>query len=350
MNSILKNRLNKLLKATFVISTMFLFVQCADNSSSDSGGSTLTPQYAYITDGDDLKIIDVANPTSPTFVNSIAMNTSYFVSVSPGQANIAHYDAIEPYLSIVNIQNVNSLSSFALPKNSANNFSLLSDIYSIQGTAYFSDLYRGLNVVDPTNNSLFTNLGSDAMSVTGIGNKLYLIDQANGLSKYDISSPNSPSYTNVNNNTDVDTASYPDANFGQFHSWVENDGTYIYVANIIDKKLKKFDPVNLNLISEVSFEGYATAFAISNGFAYITTKAGNSPLQSSFDGISMFDLSTMTFTNFKALSRTSGVAINGNHCYVTDADGLHIYNISTGVLVLESTLATGYGNYIALGE
>lgn len=338
------------MKTALIISIMLLAVQCADNSSSDSGGSTLTPQYAYITDGDDLKIIDVANPVAPTFVSNIAMNTSYFVSVSPNQANVAHYDAIEPYLSIVNIQNANSLSSFALPKGSVNSFSLISDIYSIQGTAYFTDFYRGLNVVDPTNNSLFTNMGSDAMSVTGIGNYLYLIDQANGLSKYDISTPSTPTYTNINNNTDVDTSSYPDINFGQFHSWIENDGTYIYVANIIDKKLKKFDATNLTLISEVSFEGYATAFAISNGYAYITTKAGNAPLQTSFDGISMFDLSTMTFTNFKSLNRTSGVAINGNYCYVTDADGLHIYNISSGVLVLESTLATGYGNFIALGE
>ena len=173
----------KIFKSSILIFITFLFTQCADNSSSDSGGSTLNPQYAYITDGNDLKIIDVANPALPTLVNTFSANTSYFVSVSPNIANVAQYDAIEPYINMVNIQNPNSLSSIPLAKNSTNSFSLLSDMYSIQGTAYITDLYRGLNVVDPSNNSLFTNMGSDAMSVTGIGTMLYIIDQANGLSK-----------------------------------------------------------------------------------------------------------------------------------------------------------------------
>ena len=340
----------KVIRTVFILLIAIIFSQCADNSSSNSGGSTLTPQYAYITDGINFKIIDIANSASPTFVNSQPANTSYFVSVSLNQANVAHFDATEPYLSVVNISNPNSLSDFPLAKSSANNFSLISDIYSIQGTAYFTDLYRGLNIIDPSNNTLFTNMGSDAMSVTAIGNSLYIIDQVNGLSKYDISTPNNPTYTNVNNAIDVDVASYPDTNFGHFHSWVENDGTYIYVANIFDKKLKKFDAITLNLISEVAFEGYATAFAIHNGFAYITSKAGPSPLQTSFDGVSMFDLSTMTFTNFKTLNRASGVALNGNNCYVTDGDGLHIYDISTGTLTLVTDFVLGKGNYIALGE
>lgn len=343
----------KTLKTILILLITITFIQCADNSSSDSGGSTLTPQYAYITDGDDLKIIDVANPAAPTFVNNIAMNTSYFVSVSPDVAYVAQYDALEPYINVVNINNVNSLSATPVAKNSATNFSILSDLYTILGTAYITDLYRGLNSIDTNTFSgpiTTTNTGSDAMSVTKLGNFLYIIDQANGLSQYDISTPGTPIYTNVNNNTDVDTSSYSNATFGQFHSWLENDGTYLYVANIIDKKLKKFNATNLSLISEVSFEGYATAFAISNGFAYITTKAGNAPLQTSFDGISMFDLSTMTFTNFKSLNRASGVAINGNYCYVTDADGLHIYNISSGTLTLVSNFPQGKGNYIALGE
>lgn len=343
----------KTLKTILVLLISFAFVQCDDNSSSDPGGSTLTPQYTYITDGDDLKIIDVANPATPIFVNNIAMNTSYFVSVSPDVAYVAQYDAIEPYINVINISNVNSLSSTSVAKNSATNFSILSDLYTILGTAYITDFYRGLNAIDTNTFSgpiTTTNTGSDAMSVTKLGSYLYLIDQANGLSQYDILNTATPTYTGINNNTDIDISSYSNSTYGQFHSWVENDGTYIYVANIIDKKLKKFDASTLNLISEVAFEGYATAFAISNGFAYITSKAGDAPLQSSFDGISMFNLSTMTFTNFKSLNETSGVAVNGNYAYVTDANGLHIYDVSTGTLTLVSDFAQGFGNYIALGE
>ena len=184
-----------------ILAIVFIGSSCSDNSSSNPNGSTLTPQYAYITDGSDLKIINVANPTTPTLINTYAAPTSYFVSVSPNIANVAQYDAIAPYINMVNIQNPNSLSSIPLAKNSTNSFSLLSDMYSIQGTAYITDLYRGLNVVDPSNNSLFTNMGSDAMSVTGIGAMLYIIDQANGLSKYDISTPSTPTYTGIRNNT-----------------------------------------------------------------------------------------------------------------------------------------------------
>jgi hypothetical protein len=343
----------KTLKTVLILLIAFTFIQCDDNSSSDPGGSTLNPQYAYITDGGDLKIIDVANPSAPTFVNNIAMNTSYFVSVSPDVAYVAQYDAIEPYVNVVNISNVNSLNSTPVAKNSATNFSILSDLYTILGTAYITDLYRGLNSIDTNTFSgpiTTTNTGSDAVSVTKLGNFLYIIDQVNGLSQYNISTPGTPTYTGVNNNTDVDTSSYSNATFGQFHSWLENDGTYLYVANINDKKLKKFDATTLNLISEISIDGHATAFAIHNGFAYITTKAGLSPLQNSFDGIKMVNLSTMTVVADNSLSLTSGVALNGNYCYVTHMDGLHIFDISAGTLNFVSNFLQGKGNYIALGE
>lgn len=342
----------KIIKIVLILLVSILFTQCDDNSSSDSGGSTVTPQYAYITDGSDLKIIDVATPSAPTLVNSITLNTSYFVSVSPDIAYVAQYDAIAPYLSLVSIGNPSSLSSTDVPKSSANNFSILSDMYTIQGIGYLTDLYRGLNTVNLLNSPFIStsNMGADAMSVTRLNDHIYIIDQMNGLSKYSIATPNAPTFTNVRNNTDIDTSSYGTNSFGSVHSWVENDGYFIYVANIYDKKLKKFDPVNLTLISEVSFEGYATAFAIKNGYAFITSQAGPAPLQTSFDGVSMFDLSTMTLIDFKSLNRTSGVALHDDYCYVTDADGLHIYDVSSSNLTLVNSFANGFGNYIALGQ
>lgn len=56
----------------------------------------------------------------------------------------------------------------------------------------------------------------------------------------------------------------------------------------------------------------------------------------------------MTITNFKTLHKTSGVALNGNYCYVADADTLCIYDINSGTLNLLSDFAQGAGYIISL--
>ncbi|WP_290700260.1 hypothetical protein [Lacinutrix sp.] len=343
-----------ILKSIYIVAITLFAFGCSDNSSSSSSGSTVTPQYAYITDGVELKIIDVATPTVPIFVNSIAINTSYFVSVSPNVAYVAQYDAVASYISLVDISNPSTpLIASTIAKDNTLAFSLLSDMYTVNGVGYITDTYRGLHVVDIANSTFSSqvNLGGDAMSVTKIQNKLFVIDQANGLHSYDITVPGSPAVTGVTNNTDIDTGSYGDSPFGQYHSWVETDGTFLYVANTIDKKIKQFDAATLTLINEVSIEGYPTAFAIHNGFAYVTMKASvNAPLQTSYDGVRMYDLASLSLIDMKPLSKTSGIALNGNNAYVTDSNGLHIYDISSNSFVLQSSLPIGSGNFIALGQ
>ncbi|WP_170233977.1 LVIVD repeat-containing protein [Bizionia myxarmorum] len=346
---------SKKIQTSIFLTLMFsLLFGCSDNSSSDPSGSTTTPQYAYITDGNDLKIIDVAVPTAPTFVSTIAINTSYFVSVSPGVAYVAQYDATAPYLSLVDISNAASPSiSIAIPKDNSLAFSLLSDMYTVNNVGYLTDVYRGLHVVDLANFNFSSqvNLGGDAMSLTKVQNELFVIDQAMGLHTYNVTTPETPVATGIFNNTEIDVSSYGDAPYGQYHSWVENDGTSIFVANTIDKKIKQFDAATLTLMNEVSIEGYPTAFAIYNGNAYVTMKASaNAPLQTSYDGIRMYDLATLSLVDMKPLNLASGIALHNDYAYVTDADGLHIYNINGNNFVLESTLTAGFGNFIALGQ
>lgn len=344
----------KNIKTSLCLFIILFTFSCSDNSSSSSSGSTITPQYAYITDGTDLKIIDVSTPTTPTLVNSIAINTSYFVSVSPNVAYVAQYDAIEPYISLVDISNpVFPSIATTIPKDNTLAFSLLSDMYTVNGVGYLTDIYRGLHVVDLVNLNFSSqvNLGGDAMSLTKIQNELFVIDQANGLHSYEVTNPGTPTATGIFNTTDIDIASYGDSPFGQYHSWVETDGTYVYVANTIDKKIKQFDASSLTLVNEVNIEGYPTAFAIHNGYAYITMKASaNAPLQSSSDSVRMYDLATLSLQDMKILSRASGVALSGNYAYVTDADGLHIYDISSSTFNLQSSLQIGFGNFVALGQ
>lgn len=337
-----------------LIAIVLLAFSCSDNSSSSASGSTTTPEYAYITDGTDLKIIDVTTPSALTLINSIAVNTSYFVSVSPNVAYVAQYDATEPYLSLIDISNVAAPSvQSEIQKDNTLAFSLLSDMYTVNNVAYLTDFYRGLHVVDVANFNFSSqvNLGGDAMSLTKVQNELFIIDQSSGLHSYDVSTPGTPVATGLTNNLDIDTSSYSDTPIGQYHSWVETDGTSLFVANTIDKKIKQFDAATLMLMNEVSIEGYPTAFAIHNGHAYVTMKASvNAPLQNSSDSVRMYDLATLSLQDMQMLSTASGVALHGNYAYVTDGDGLHIYDISANDFVLEASLAIGFGNFIALGE
>lgn len=346
--------MKRIIKSIYLIAIVLFAFSCSDNSSSSSSGSTTTPQYAYITDGADLKIIDVAIPTSPVLVNTIAINTSYFVSVSPNVAYVAQYDALEPYISLVDISNpVTASIASTIPKDNTLAFSLLSDMFTVNGVGYLTDFYKGLHVVDLVNLNFSSqvNLGGDAMSLTKVQDELFVIDQTSGLHAYDVTVPGSPTVTGNVNNTDIDIASYGDTPFGQYHSWVETDGTFLFVANTNDKKIKKFDAATLTLISEVSIGGYPTAFAIDNGTAYVTMKASvNAPLQTSYDGIRMYDLATLSLIDTKPLSNTSGIALNGNYAYVTDSNGLHIYDVSTNSFVIQSTFLSGFGNFIALGQ
>lgn len=331
-----------------------LVLGCSDNSSSSPSGSTITPQYAYITDGNDLKIINVATPTAPVFASSISVNTSYFVSVSPNVAYVAQYDATAPYLSLIDISIATAPAvSLTIPKDNSLAFSLLSDMYTVNNVGYITDIFRGLHVIDLANFNFSSqvNLGGAAMSLTNVQNELFVIDQASGLHGYNVTNPGIPTATGTLNNTDIDVAFYSDSPFGHYHSWVETDGVHLFVANTIDKKIKQFDAATLILINEVSLEGYPTAFAIHNGHAFVTMKAStNAPLQNSYDGVRMYDLATLSLVDLKSLNKTSGVALHDNHAYVTDGDGLHIYDISGNNFVLQASLASGFGNFITLGQ
>ncbi len=344
----------KFLRSSFLVFLVVLITGCSDNSSSNSSGSTTNASYAYVTDGANLKVIDITDPTAPTFESSITTFTSYFVSVSPGVAYVATADAINPYISLIDISNPSIPAlALAMPKDNTIGITFLSDLYTDNGIGYLTDLNGGLHTVDLINASfnLQVNTGADAMSVTKTQNNLFTLEQAGGLTLYDLTNPSNPIATGVSNNLDVDISSYGDGSFLNYHSWLETDGTSLYVANIIDKKLKKFDTGTLTLQSEILIDGHATTFSIDDNIAYITMKPGtNAPLQNSYDGIKMYDLTTFTLLDSIALSGTRGCAVNGDYVYVTDANALHIYNISSGSFVLESSLAAGAGNYVALGE
>jgi len=306
-------------------------------------------EHVYITDGSNLKVINVSNPLAPNLIHSIPALTSYYVNTFNSVAYVGHFDAIEPFVSFVNISNPSSASIFGSIAKGAN-YGRVTDVVQVDNLTYISDEHKGFHKLHIGNSDYTTVDIHDVMSMTKKDNSLAIIDFSVGLRKIDVTNAYMPIITNTYNLTDVDIASYPHTT-GSFHSWTRTDDSYFYIANINDKKLKKFQETNFgyNLITDVAINGYATAFTIENNYAFITTRASSlAPLQTSFDGITMINLATMTIIDSKPLDNASGVVVKANYAYVTDANGLYIYDISNSSLNLINTYNNGFGNYISL--
>lgn len=308
--------------------------------------------YVYITDGSSLKVVNVSNVLSPSLETTIAAPTSYYVNTANSVAYVGHFDAIEPFVSFVNIANPPTASIYGSVAKGAT-YGRLTDVVKVEDYTYLSDEYRGFHKFHMSSADYNIVDGHDTMSMVKNGDDLVIIDMASALHKIDVTDASAPIITNTYSTyTDVDTSSYPFSN-GSFHSWTRTDGTNYYVANIIDKKLKKFQETGFgyNLVGEAVIDGHATALAINGSFAFITMKPSpDAPLQTSFDGIKMVNLNTMTVVDSKPLAQASGVVVNLNYAYVTDANGLHIYDISSGSLNHLSTFTGGFGNYIAINN
>ncbi|WP_198553814.1 hypothetical protein [Tenacibaculum sp. Bg11-29] len=306
-------------------------------------------EYVYITDGTNLKVINASNPLAPSLTHTIPAPTSYYVNTFNSVAYVGYFDAIEPFVSFVNISNPPTSNIFGSIAKGGN-YGRLTDVVQVDNLTYISDEHKGFHKLHIANTDYARVDIHDVMSMVKKGNSLAIIDFSVGLRKIDVTNANTPVITNTFNLTDVDIASYPHTS-GSYHSWTRTDGTDFYIANINDKKFKKFKETNFgyNLINEVNINGYVTALTIEGNYAYITTKASSlAPLQTSFDGVTMVNLATMTVIDSKPLNAASGVVIKANYAYVTDANGLHIYDISSSNLNLVQTYSNGFGNYISL--
>ncbi|MCV6630312.1 MAG: hypothetical protein OIF50_10720 [Flavobacteriaceae bacterium] len=304
--------------------------------------------HAYITDGSNLKIYDISNPIAPNLVQTITAPTSYYVETVADIAYVGHFDAIQPFVSYVHIASPPSAYIMGTVAKGSN-YARLTDVQEVNGYTYLSDEYRGLHIIHHMFNTQSRFSTSDAMSMGRIDNLFFLVDQNNGLHSYDVATANNPVSSNVSNTADLDLSSYPYSN-GSFHSRIATYGNqHIIAASMADSKLKKFNSNTLSLSDEINIGGYTTALAVAGTKAIVSMRPSpDAPLQSSYDGIKLIELTSMGILDSKSLQNASGVAINGDYVYATDSNGLHIYQIQNNNLVFIRTISGGFGNYIAL--
>jgi len=340
-------------KIIALIAMALILVGCGGSSSSGTTPSNNSNSYAYVTDGSNFKVIKVNDPQNPVVLDAI---TNFVEAYGIALANVnstpvAYVADLAPsgkYVNIIDLSDRSNLTVAGVSKNSV--LGKARDLYIDGTTGYIADEYHGLHVIDLTQNIFAPsiNYGGDATSVTKFGNYLYLIHMGTpggfGLEKLDISNPANVVTTGVYNTADVDSGMQ-----GVYAPRLEAGDSYVYVANIASKNLVKFDPNTLAKIAEVDLNGYTTALAISNGYAFVTMHPSSiPPYDSGDDAIKVIKLSNMSITDTKSLTDASGVAVDGNKVYVTDSTGLHIYSFNNGTLTLINNFVGGAGTSIAL--
>ncbi|GGG43459.1 hypothetical protein [Bizionia arctica] len=305
-------------------------------------------EFVYITDGTNLKVVDVTNPISPSLATSVSLPSSHYVKViNRSVAVVGQTASSEPYVSTINITDPESSYVAATTSKSSSN-TILTDAIKLDNKVILTDLHsRNKLFVTATNDMEEIGDAHGGFCITNLNNDHLVLLDGLGVSTYKIGFNFQLTFPFLPSNVSLLWTSLVGNRFDK----IENDGQYAYVANVEGQKLIKLE-VNasaINQLSSLNIGGHPSALEIYNNYAYVTMSPTlTTPYNAGFDGIKMIDLNTMQVIDSVMLTNASGVVVKGIYAYVTDANGLHIYNISSGSLNLISTFNQGFGNYISL--
>ena len=219
--------------------------------------------YAYVVDRgtDDLKVIDVSNPSLPSLQGSIGVGTyPTSIAISGNYAYVVHRGTQD--LKVIDISNPSLPSS----QGSLGIGSSPSSIAVSGNYAYVVDIGSDdLKVIDISNPSLPSlqgslSLGASPRSVAVSGDYAYVVDWGSeDLKVIDISNPSLPSLQ----------GSTP---LGQRPSFVTVSGGYAYVVDYVSADLKVIDvsnPSSPSLQGSIGVGSVPSSIAVSGNYAYI---------------------------------------------------------------------------------
>ncbi|WP_223211107.1 DUF4347 domain-containing protein, partial [Microcystis aeruginosa] len=274
-------------------------------------GVTVVGNYAYAV-GDTLEIIDISNPSNPTFKGNY--NTSGYTQDVQIVGNYAYVADSGSGLQIIDISNPTN------PTLKGNYYTpgLAYDVQIVGNYAYVADYDSGLQIIDisnPTNPTLKGNYNTSglAFGVQIVGNYAYVADYNSGLQIIDISNPTNPTLKG-----NYDTSGYA---YG-----VQIVGNYAYVADY-GSGLQIIDignPTNPTLKGNYDTSGYAEGVQVVGNYAYVADSGS---------GLQIIDISNPTNPTLKGNYDTSGwaydVQVMGKYAYVADGEGgLKIIDVS----------------------
>ncbi|NCR11151.1 MAG: hypothetical protein GPI95_24240, partial [Microcystis aeruginosa LG13-11] len=285
--------------------------------------------YAYLADWTSgLQIIDISNPTNPTFKGNYDTDAAYGVEVVGNYAYIADGSSGLQIIDISNPTNPTFIGNY-------DNFGAVLGVQVVGNYAYLvNNGASSLEIIDisnPTNPTLKGSYDDDSDPAFGlqvVGNYAYLADGESGLKIIDISNPTNPI---LKGSYDTSYA------FG-----VQIVGNYAYVADwgsglqIIDIS----NPTNPILKGSYYSSGQAANVQVIGNYAYLAAQSGGWGGY----GLQIIDISNPTnptikgnYQNFYSPLSSAyivrDVQVVGNYAYAagsnsSGAGGLQIIDVS----------------------
>lgn len=160
---------------------------------SDVNGIFVVGNYAYVADGaGGLRIINVANPSSPSHIRQYPTSAALDVYV---EGNLVYVADGTSGLRIINVSNPNNPSQVGYYNTPGSAFG----VYVINDTAYVADHTAGLRILDATNISSITEIGNYSIGGGTYADGIHVVDSIAyvayrdlGLRIIDISDPGNP--------------------------------------------------------------------------------------------------------------------------------------------------------------
>lgn len=277
--------------------------------------------YAYLSEGGFLSVMDISNPADPIIVNRDTLPCSidplpYILGITV-VGNRLYLAGENSAFCIMDISD--PLHPVKIGPESTE-FSALDIV--VQGNYAYS-VHHNFFVYDLSNPASPIEIGTlqtfgDAVDLEIVGNYAYLADSNNGLLIVDITEPSRPIQTGVYTPT--------------FAVSVDISGNYAYVVDR-DHGLCIIDITNPSLPTEVS--RYDVPTFVTYIYSHQVQVLGNYAYLAADDGLYMIDITnpiSPTLTNSYSVDGSSiyqnRVTLNGNYAYFISYNGLHILDVA----------------------
>lgn len=301
-------------------------------------GATGDPQqtfifnnYLYIACGNaGLKIFDITDPVNIIYKGSLDTELNFYrVFVSGDFAYVS--EKVNPSTENLKIINISEPSSPVLTSSIAISNSI-SGIYVLGNYVYIANGSEGLKVVDVSNvnrpqvvASIDTNGTAHSLFVSG--NYAYIANGTSGLMIIDISD-----LTKLKRIGSVYTQSEAfDLDIVGSHAYLAGTSKGLTIINISN-------PTSPQITSSVDSIGSAYNISVSGNYAYIGKYSG---------GFELIDISNPELpeiiTGHGITGYTRSTSINGNYAYLINSHGIKILNISNpeSIIVEHSIVLKG---------
>lgn len=317
-----------------LLATVILVVFGTDNIEADEislewegshhlGGGTMgvevSGDYAYVTNGKGIEVIDISNSTNLKRVTDFETpGGAYSIDLVGDYAYVTDYDQGLAIIDISDLTNIQEVGRYELYSSN-----YARDVEVIGDYAYVADFYSGLLIIDisdPTNPQKVGDYDTGyAVALTVLGDYAYIAGAESQFIILDVSEPTDPQLVK---NYDSNSASV---------LYVEVDGDYAYLGetgsdqDIIDIS----DPANPQLVA--TYEIFDTVFDLKVIGDYLYVAGGQ-------EGFFIVDISDPTdpqivgeyndsFGQF--FPKASAIFVSGEKAYLgKGTDGLLIIDIS----------------------